>query len=96
MAARTLDHERLDVDRTLIEYVALAYRITKSRSGAHRPARDQWMLAGQPIPLYIAEGNGKQSLKDKNRFLETARVDAHSVDPAIRVRIRGFHRVRVQ
>ncbi|MFN5770175.1 MAG: four helix bundle protein [Pirellulaceae bacterium] len=66
MAQLTCDHERLDVDRTSIEYVAFVYRIAQARSGAHRPARGQWMLAAQPIPLNIAEGNGKQSLKDKN------------------------------
>jgi len=30
----------------------------------------------QSIPLNIAEGNGKQSLKDKNRFFEIARGSA--------------------
>ena len=39
-------------------------------------ARDQWLRAAQSIPLNIAEGNGKQSLKDKNRFFEIARGSA--------------------
>ena len=30
----------------------------------------------QSIPLNIAEGNGKESLKDKNRFFEIARGSA--------------------
>jgi four helix bundle protein len=59
------DHERLDV-----------YRIAKSLNGAERHARDQWLRAAQSIPLNIAEGNGKQSLKDKNRFFEIARGSA--------------------
>ncbi len=42
----------------------------------NRPARDQWLRAAQSIPLNIAEGNGKQSLKDKNRFFEIARGSA--------------------
>ena len=42
----------------------------------NRQARDQWLRAAQSIPLNIAEGNGKQSLKDKNRFFEIARGSA--------------------
>ena len=38
--------------------------------------RDPWLRAAQSIPLNIAEGNGKQSLKDKNRFFEIARGSA--------------------
>ena len=70
------DHERLDVYRLAIEYVASSYRIAKSLNGAERHARDQWLRAAQSIPLNIAEGNGKQSLKDKNRFFEIARGSA--------------------
>ncbi len=69
-------HERLDVYRLAIEYVASSYRIAKSLNGPERHARDQWPRAAQSIPLNIAEGNGKQSLKDKNRFFEIARGSA--------------------
>ena len=58
------DHESLDVYRLSIDYVAFSYRIAKSLRGMNRPARDQWLRADQSIPLNIAEGNGKQSLKD--------------------------------
>ena len=70
------DHERLDVYRLAIEYVTSSYRIAKSLSGVDRHARDQWLRAAQSIPLSIAEGNGKQSLKDKKRFFEIARGSA--------------------
>jgi four helix bundle protein len=70
------DHERLDVYRLSIDYVAFSYRIAKSLAGMNRPARDQWLRAAQSIPLNIAEGNGKQSLKDKNRFFGIARGSA--------------------
>lgn len=76
MAEPTFDHERLDVSRLSIEHVAFSYRIAKSLSGVNRPARDQWLRAAQSIPLNIAEGNGKTSLKDKNRFFEIARGSA--------------------
>ena len=70
------DHEKLDVYRLSIAYVAFSYRIAKTLIGINRPARDQWLRAAQSIPLNIAEGNGKQSLKDKNRFFEIARGSA--------------------
>ena len=70
------DHEKLDVYRLSIDYVAFSYRIAKTLVGVNRPACDQWLRASQSIPLNIAEGNGKQSLKDKNRFFEIARGSA--------------------
>jgi len=76
MTEPTFDHERLDVYRLSIAYVAFSYQIAKSLSGSNRQARDQWLRAAQSIPLKIAEGNGKQSLKDKNRFFEIARGSA--------------------
>ena len=76
MSEPIFDHERLDVYRLAIECVTTSYRIAKSLNGAECHARDQWLRAAQSIPLNIAEGNGKQSLKDKNRFIEIARGSA--------------------
>ncbi len=84
----TFDHERLDVYRLSIDYVAFSYRIAKTLTGINRPARDQWLRAAQSIPLNIAEGNGKQSLKDKNRFFEIARdsaLECASIHDVLRV-----------
>ena len=84
----TFDHERLDVYRLSIDYVAFSYCIAKGLSGVHRHARDQWLRAAQSIPLNIAEGNGKQSLKDKNRFFEIARgsaLECASIHDVLRV-----------
>ncbi len=61
------DHEKLNVYRVAIDYVAFSYPIARSFRGNQRHLRDQWLRAAQSIPLNIAEGNGKQSLKDKNR-----------------------------
>ena len=72
MSEPIFDHERLDVYRLAIEYVTTSYRIAKLLRDSERHARDQWLRAAQSIPLNIAEGNGKQSLKDKNRFFEIA------------------------
>ena len=54
MAEPTFDHERLDVYRLSIDYVAFSYRIAKSLGGANRQARDQWLRAAQSIPLNMA------------------------------------------
>jgi len=70
------DHDRLDVYRVSIEYVATAFDTSRKLSGLHRHARDQWLRAAQSIPLNIAEGNGKRSLKDRARFLDIARGSA--------------------
>ena len=70
------DHDRLDVYRLSIDYVAESFTNANQLSGCHRPARDQWLRAAQSIPLNIAEGNGKRSLKDRCRFLDIARGSA--------------------
>ena len=88
MPQPTFDHERLDVYRLSIDYVAFSYGIAKGLTGMNRPARDQWLRAAQSIPLNIAEGNGKQSLKDKNRFFEIARgsaLECASIHDVLRV-----------
>jgi four helix bundle protein len=76
MTEPLFDHDRLDVYRLSIEYVAASFAISKELSGVHRHARDQWLRAAQSIPLNIAEGNGKRSLKDRSRFLDIARGSA--------------------
>ncbi len=62
-------HEKLDVCRLSVEYVAFTYSIANALSHNNRHTRDQWLRAAPSIPLNIAEGNGKHSLKDRNRFL---------------------------
>ena len=62
--------------RLSIEYVASSFSLAKDLNGLHRQARDQWLRAAKSIPLNIAEGNGKRSLKDRNRFLDIARGSA--------------------
>ncbi len=76
MTEPIFDHDRLDVYRLSIEYVASSFAIAKDLNGCHRHARDQWLRAAQSIPLNIVEGNGKRSLKDRRRFLDIARGSA--------------------
>ena len=76
MTVQSFDHERLDVYRLSIDYVSRSFEVSQSLEGLHRHARDQWLRAAQSIPLNIAEGNGKRSLKDRARFLDIARGSA--------------------
>ena len=71
-----LGHEKLDVYRLSIGYVAWVYETAGSLTGVHRPARDQWLRASQSIPLNIAEGNGKTAQPDRRRYFEIARGSA--------------------
>ena len=72
----TLGHEKLDVYRLSIDYVAWVFEKAASLNGVHRSARDQWLRASQSIPLNIAEGNGKTSPADRRRYFEIARGSA--------------------
>jgi len=72
----TLGHEKLDVYRLAIGYVAWVYEKANDLNGVHRPARDQWLRASQSIPLNIAEGNGKTAEADRRRYFEIARGSA--------------------
>ncbi|MGA7303516.1 MAG: four helix bundle protein, partial [Rhodothermales bacterium] len=76
MTEPIFDHDRLDVYRLSIDYVASSFKIAETLDGLHRPARDQWLRSAQSISLNIAEGNGKRSLKDRNRILDIARGSA--------------------
>jgi len=71
-----LGHEKLDVYRLALTYVAWVYEKAKNLNGVHRSARDQWLRASQPIPLKIAEGNGKTAKADRRRYFEIARGSA--------------------
>ncbi len=71
-----LGHEKLDVYRLAIGYVAWVYEIAARLEGVHRAARDQWLRASQSIPLNIAEGNGKTADADRRRYFEIARGSA--------------------
>ena len=71
-----LGHEKLDVYRLAIGYVAWVYEIAARLEGVHRAARDQWLRASQSIPLNIAEGNGKTADADRRRYFESARGSA--------------------
>ena len=72
----TRGHEKLDVYRLSIGYVAWVCKKTDGLNDVPRPARDQWLRASQSIPLNIAEGNGKTAEADRRRYFEIARRSA--------------------
>jgi hypothetical protein len=57
MTAQSFDHERLDVYRLSIDYVARSFEASQSLAGLHRHARDQWLCAAQAIPRNIADSS---------------------------------------
>jgi len=67
------DHEKLDVYRNSIAFCAWVGDFLPLIT-AKTSAKDQ--LDRASIPLNIAEGNGKFSVKDRARFLEMARGSA--------------------
>jgi four helix bundle protein len=71
------DHEKLDVYRTAIEFVAWVGELLDGPLGGCRlSAVNQLDRASTSIPLNVAEGNGKRSAKDRCRFLDIARGSA--------------------
>lgn len=71
------DHERLDVYRTAIAFVAWAGSLIDGPLAACRiSAVSQLDRASTSVPLNIAEGNGKRSAKDRCRYLDIARGSA--------------------
>lgn len=69
------DHEKLDVYRSSIAFCAWVGDFLPT-IGQKTAAKDQLDRASTSIPLNIAEGNGKFSVKDRARFLEMARGSA--------------------
>jgi four helix bundle protein len=69
------DHEKVDVYQEAIAFVGWVSPIleTMNRLG---DVKDQLDRASTSIPLNIAEGNGKYSVKDRCRFFDTAHGSA--------------------
>lgn len=73
--AAAIDCERLDCYRVAIEFQTVAGRLVSNRRlGA---LRDQLDRASVSIALNIAEGAGRQTVRDKSRFFTIARGSAY-------------------
>ena len=66
------DHEKLDVYRAAIEFVAAADSIVEELPRGRSYLSDQLLRAVTSIPLNIAEGAGEFSAKEKARFYRIA------------------------
>jgi four helix bundle protein len=69
------DHEKLKVYKESIEFAAW---LSSLFEGATKPGdvKEQMDRASTSIPLNIAEGNGKYTMKDRCRFFDIARGSA--------------------
>ena len=72
-----LDHERLDVYKLAIEFIAWVGELVDGPlAGLRLNATKHLDEASQSIANNIAEGNGKRSRTDRCRFLDIARGSA--------------------
>ena len=72
----TFDHQRLDVYRRSIDFIALAEEIVGDLPRGRSYVADQLRRAAVSIALNIAEGAGEFSPTDKARFYRIARRSA--------------------
>jgi len=82
----TFDHEKLEVYRTAIDFVAWSGVLLDERlPGCALSAVKQLDRASTSVPLNIAEGNGKRSRRDRCRYLDSARGSAYECAAALDV-----------
>jgi four helix bundle protein len=71
-----LSHEKLDVYRLAIQFVALARKIIRAIPRGNGDLVDQLRRASHSVPLLIAEGVGKTTAAHQRRYFSDARGSA--------------------
>ena len=71
----SFDHEKLKVYQKAIEFITWLTPVLSNCEGTSN-IKNQIDRASTSIALNIAEGNGKFSLKDRNRFIDIANGSA--------------------
>ena len=67
------DHERLDVYKAAVEFVALADELVERLPRGRAYLADQLQRAATSSPLNVAEGAGEFATKEKSRFYRMAK-----------------------
>jgi len=70
------DHEKLVVYQESLGFSSWVSVLVDKLTGKHSSARQQLLRASQSVALNIAEGNGKRSRPDRNRFPDISRGSA--------------------
>jgi four helix bundle protein len=70
------DHEKLDVYKRSIQFLALSAKIVAAIPRGQNHIADQMKRAALSIPLNVAEGTGKLTAADRRRFYGIARGSA--------------------
>jgi four helix bundle protein len=73
---KLLDHEKLTVYQTAIEFVILADEVIEHLPRGRAYLSDQLQRAALSIPLNIAEGAGEYAVDEKARFYRMAKRSA--------------------
>ena len=71
-----LDHEKLDAYKCPIEFLALAFTIIKDIPRGYALITDHLKRSSLSLPFNIAEGVGKTSPDDKEKFFAISRGSA--------------------
>jgi four helix bundle protein len=82
---RQFDHERLDVYRQAIEFLALADQLIEALPRGNSSLADQLQRAATSVVLNIAEGAGEFSAHEKARFYRMAKRSATECAAALDV-----------
>jgi four helix bundle protein len=68
-----MDHEKLDVHRCALEFLACSVRMLDRLPPGNAQLADQLRRAATSIPLNVAEAVGKTTPANKRRFFSIAR-----------------------
>ena len=74
-----LAHEKLDVYRCSIDFLGLSARIGGAVPRGNSILLEQLKRAALSIPLNIAEGAGKQGIRERKRYYGIARGHVNSL-----------------
>ncbi len=85
------DHERLEVYRLALDFVALVYEVIQALPPGHSRLADQIERASTSVVLNTAEGAGEFSKKEKARFYRMALRSATESAAVLDI----FHRLRL-